>query len=404
MSLSMNFQRTARFLLTKHLLALESGKAPEPVMLMGPPGIGKSAIARAVALALRDGAAFDGRDFPAYSEEALCEVVDLTSTLPEDLGGFPTIVDTDDGGKQTIHAPMRWYNHLCEPGAVGILLLDDVPAAAPSVATAARQIILDRSINGNKLSDGVLIVGTGNRAEDGASASVLPSHFRNAVCMIEIEPDIDSWHKWYAQRDGDPVVSAFLKHKPDLFSSLPGKADKKGSFATPRSWAKLSEDLPAAQSAGCVQTVASGWVGEGNSVAFAAFCDMFGKLPPAADILADPEATVPKPKELMSSPDRALGATISIGYEAARQQRALSNARGKAADNIPEAEDAAYNLIRATAWLAHGHYEYLSMSITSYADAGGSGYCLNLGVRRLIKEGGVSKDFMTRFGKILSGN
>ena len=70
----------------------------QSILLSGPPGIGKTALAEAVGVAM-------GPD--AQGHEPIVEVRDLCSHLPEDLLGLPW-----REGDMTIYAPPAWLRRL----------------------------------------------------------------------------------------------------------------------------------------------------------------------------------------------------------------------------------------------------------------------------------------------------
>jgi len=116
-----------------------------PVMLWGPPGVGKSQmVAQAGA---RHGA----------------PVIDirLSQMEPSDLRGIPF----RSGGH------VEWAVPAMLPDAdrhapEGILFLDEINAAPPSVSAAAYQLILDRRLGEYRVPEGWAIVAAGNRQGD----------------------------------------------------------------------------------------------------------------------------------------------------------------------------------------------------------------------------------------------
>ena len=367
--MSITFQRTVEFLMN----AWENrAEAPLPsVLLLGPPGIGKTSIAYEVLKRMRE-----------KHPDAKIEVLDLTSRAPEDVGGLPKREDV------VIYTPQRWAAEMAKPGTKGIIVFDDLPAASPATAVAVRQAVLDRRIHDCVFSDDVLILVTGNRRGDGAGANTLPSQFRNAVCILEVEPSFDEWTNWFINSGGDVTIPSFLKWKPNLFSTLPKDADAKGSFATPRTWAMLSRILKAAKASGNLSQVTSGFVGEGPGLEYIAFAEVMANLPQPEDVFADPEKALPDPKTL-GTPDKLIAITSSLGYHAAKLAKARLADRRCAilAHEDGPALAIMEKYLSALAWVTQGSTEYVASSMTSYTAAGGSTDLLTAGSRSCTSPG-----------------
>lgn len=266
----------------------KSQSVKQTIFLLGPPGIGKSSVAKEVARRNAD-------------EQIDVVIVDLSNCLPEDLNGLPK---TDGDVMKFI--PDEWLHKLCSPEANAILVLDDLAAASSSIQVATRQLALDRRIHNHVLGPKVTIIVTGNRATDRAKASMLPSHFRNSVLQIVMEPDFDSWSAWYRAQAPrvNLLVLAFLVFAPKHFSTLPSDADELGSFATPRTWAMLGQLLPIImplQDETILHETVVGLVGTGVGSEFLSFLRLQKDIIPPADILRDPQAAIPNPEQVERS-------------------------------------------------------------------------------------------------------
>lgn len=322
----------------------QGGKPPPTFFVMGPPGIGKSTIA--VTLVERMG------------PDAILEVIDLTSRLPEDLGGLPF---RDEENERVLYHPQDWMKRLSAPGAHGVLVLDDLPAASPSLSAASRQIALSRSINGVTLAPGVLVMVTGNRQKDKAGAVTLPSHFRNAVCTIEMEPQFKEWATWFIDQGGDPIIPRYLMWKTDDFSQHPNDADTKGAFATPRSWTLLSRCMKSAEKTNTLPQVVAGFVGEGTGVSFQTFMERTRELPPIRELLENPQAALPNPGEVLNTADRMISAVTGLGQIAALQW------------NETQAPENQMHLLLALNWVTKHNREYVASGLDAYAVTGKDG-------------------------------
>ena len=130
--------KKAKSILSKIVRNQLADGTPPPVMLWGAPGIGKSDIVKAVARELE----IELRD------------IRLAQLDPVDLRGVPTVA-----GGQT-----KWATPSCfptDPKSAGIIFLDELSAADPSIQVAAYQLLLDRRvgeyIKGKRIRPDVLL-------------------------------------------------------------------------------------------------------------------------------------------------------------------------------------------------------------------------------------------------------
>ena len=256
--------------------------------------------------------------------------LDLSSMLPEDLGGIP-LPSEKNGKAVTNFAVQGKLEPFTREGAVGVLILDDITQAAPSVQVAARQTVLFRVLGDYKLSPGVFLIITGNRQGDASAATQMPAHFRNSTMLIEMKPHLEDWMEWYLENGYPPVIAAFLRYRSVLFSQLPKEADTVGAFATPRTWHKLAMDYPIAEKTGNVALSAKGLVGEGPGIEFQAFVNLRNEVIDPERILQDPERTIPDLASAFSKADRTY-ATLSRFAEYAQTKALETKAPREKAD------------------------------------------------------------------------
>ena len=239
-----------------------------PLFLWGPPGVGKSSVVRQAAVALN------------------LSLIDVRATLldPVDLRGLPTVAK----------GVTKW----CQPGFLpttgqGVLFLDELAQAPPAVQVALLQLTLDRRVGEYELPTGWSVVAASNRAEDRAGTHRLVSPLLNRFIHLDLEVDAEGWQQWATESSIAAEVRSFLRFRPSLLFVFDAAANPR-AFATPRSWAFVSDVLPATPKA-LLQRVVAGCVGDGPAAEFAGFLRLYSQLPDVDAVLASPStAAVPR--------------------------------------------------------------------------------------------------------------
>ena len=245
--------------LTKTIMALVEQKVP--TFLWGAPGIGKSSIVKQIAKT--EGVAF----------------IDLRLALmdPTDLKGIPFY---DKESHTALWAPPAF---LPKEGR-GILFLDELNAAPPSVQASAYQLILDRQVGEYKLPDGWAIVAAGNREGDRGVTYRMPSPLANRFVHFEMDVDINDWRDWAYLEKIDIRIISYITYKNEHLFTFDAKSDSK-SFATPRSWEYVNSVLKSNLDDTLILNAISGAVGSEVSVGFLSFIKVMSKLPDIDKIL-----------------------------------------------------------------------------------------------------------------------
>ncbi|MDB5311453.1 MAG: hypothetical protein JWO38_5655 [Gemmataceae bacterium] len=241
----------------------------ESVLLLSPPGVGKSEMVRQVAA----GAGLEVRSLLG------------TQIAPEDVSGVPKVV-----GSRAVFCPPR----LLLPGddKPFCLFLDELPAAPPEVQKAFYSLLLERRIGEYRLPPGTWVVAAGNRSEDRVLVRTLSSALLNRVFVIPLRVDRDEWQTWAEANGIRADVRAFVRFVPQSLQR-PAPPDPV-PFSTPRAWALLSRDLDLAEAAGKLGTderraLAFGRLAPHDAGLFCALCEEgLAEMRPAGEYVTDP--------------------------------------------------------------------------------------------------------------------
>jgi AAA domain (dynein-related subfamily) len=175
-----------------------------PVMVWGPPGVGKSQIIAQIA-SRHDVAVIDIR---------------LSQMEPSDLRGIPFRV-----GDFVEWAVPAILPNAERHGQAGILFLDEITSAPPSVSAAAYQLILD----------GWAIFAAGNRQGDRGVTYTMPAPLANRFSHFELDTHLDDWVAWAYANGIDERLIAFLRFRPELLFDF-DPTHNPVAFPSPRSW------------------------------------------------------------------------------------------------------------------------------------------------------------------------
>ena len=253
---------------------LKAFEVKRPLFLWGPPGIGKSELVEGIAREL-NGLMIDLR---------------LGQMEPTDIRGIPFY--NKDTGK------MDWAPPVDLPDAetaaqypIVVLFLDELNSAAPSVQSAAYQLILNRRVGKYVLPDNVVMVAAGNRESDKGVTYRMPTPLANRFVHQEMKVDFASWQEWAVQNKIHKDVVGYLSFaKQDLYDFDSKSASR--AFATPRSWSFVSQLLDDSVDDETLTNLIAGTIGEGLAVKFMAHRKIAGRMPAPADILSGKVTTL----------------------------------------------------------------------------------------------------------------
>jgi len=247
--------------------------AHTPVMLWGPPGVGKSQIIAQIA---RD------HGVPLID-------VRLSQMEPTDLRGIPF-----RNGDRVEWSVPALLPDATRHGPSGILFLDEITSAPPTVTAAAYQLILDRRLGEYRAPEGWVIFAAGNRYGDRGVTYVMPTPLANRFTHYEVEPNLEDWVAWAHSAAIDSRVIAFLRFRPDLLFDF-DLAHNPVAFPSPRSWEYAHRALAKFDAnPELLLDAVQACVGPAAGVEFKAFVDNMHELPDIDAITRGEGAQVPR--------------------------------------------------------------------------------------------------------------
>ncbi len=267
-----------------------------PVMIWGPPGVGKSQIVAQIA-ARHDAVMIDIR---------------LSQMEPSDLRGIP--FRTDDVVDWAVPAMLP---NAKRHGASGILFLDEITSAAPTVSAAAYQLILDRQLGHYQVPEGWVIFAAGNRQGDRGISYVMPAPLANRFSHFEIEPNLDDWVRWAVAQQIDERVIGFLRLRPELLFDFDAEHNPT-AFASPRSWEFAHRALQKFDGDTVLVEALQACIGPAAGMQLHAFVQHAAELPDLDEILAGKAVPPPDSVDLQYAIAAAL---VSRAVRAAGQEQ-----------------------------------------------------------------------------------
>ena len=203
-----------------------------PVFLMGPPGIGKTAIMEQIASEL-------GVGLISYS---------MTHHTRQSALGLPFIVQKNYGGRE--HAVSEYtmseiiasvYDTMEDTGLrEGILFLDEINCVSETLAPSMLQFLQYKIFGRHRVPDGWIVVTAGNPPEYNNSVREFDIVTWDRLKRIDVEPDFGVWKEYAYLSSVHPAIISYLDVKHSDFYKIESTVDGK-SFVTARGWSDLSD-------------------------------------------------------------------------------------------------------------------------------------------------------------------
>ena len=205
-----------------------------PVFLVGPPGIGKTAIMEQIASEL-------GVGLLSYS---------MTHHTRQSAIGLPYISHKEYAGKEysiteyTMSEIIASVYDLMENSGVheGILFLDEINCVSETLSPLMLQFLQYKVFGRHRVPEGWIVVTAGNPPEYNDSVREFDVVTLDRLKKIDVEPDLEVWKEYAYQAGMHSAIMTFLDIKKAYFYSVEMTIEGK-CFVTPRGWEDLSKML-----------------------------------------------------------------------------------------------------------------------------------------------------------------
>lgn len=202
-----------------------------PVLLMGPPGIGKTQI-------MEQAARECGIALVAYT---------ITHHTRQSAVGLPFIREEEFSGQgysvteytmSEIIASI--YRKMRDTGLrEGLLFIDEINCVSETLAPTMLQFLQGKTFGNHKIPEGWIIVAAGNPPEYNKSVREFDMVTLDRVRRMDITANLEVWQEYARRRQIHPALLSYLKLRPGNFYRVENDVDGL-EFVTARGWEDLS--------------------------------------------------------------------------------------------------------------------------------------------------------------------
>ena len=202
-----------------------------PVLLMGPPGIGKTQIMEQIASEC-------GIGLVSYT---------ITHHTRQSAVGLPMIKTEEFDGKEYSVTEYTMseiiagvYKAVKEQGhSEGILFIDEINCVSETLIPTMLQFLQCKTFGNQKVPEGWIIVAAGNPPEFNRSVREFDMVTYDRLRVINIDADLEVWREYAREREIHNAILSYLDIRPQNFYSV--MADVDGlKFVTARGWEDMS--------------------------------------------------------------------------------------------------------------------------------------------------------------------
>lgn len=244
--------------------------AKQPLLISGPPGVGKTDIIEQVTKKLN------------------YELILMLPSISEgvDFKGFP-VYNPDDGAHFVPFDTLKLLIDATEPT---IAFLDDLGQANTSTQAACMNLFRSRLIGEKPISDHItFVIATNGANHHAGSLGVLEPIKSRMISIVELTVDVEDWVLWALQNEIRPEVIAFMRLRGNDLLSAFKPTTALVNTPSPRAQEAVSKIINLELPNDIEAEMIKGAAGEAYAVEMRGFLSLFRNLPDPEQILRNPD-------------------------------------------------------------------------------------------------------------------
>ena len=202
-----------------------------PILLIGPPGIGKTAVMEQIARECQVG-------LVSYT---------MTHHTRQSAIGLPKIVEKNYEGTQMTVTEYTMseivasvYDCMERTGKKeGILFIDEINCVSETLAPTMLQLLQNKQFGNHRIPTGWILVAAGNPAAYNKSVREFDIATLDRVRMLNVEADLDAWLRYGTSHQIHGAILSYLQIHREHFYLAESEGGHQ-SFVTARGWEDLS--------------------------------------------------------------------------------------------------------------------------------------------------------------------